>query len=131
MKCTEQFFLKTSFFRQQIFLKESTMTEQAIGEFNRTKGKMVDDFKAIVTDAEDLLQATAKVSGEGFSIARAKFAERLRTAKTSLADAEQLVVDRAKQAARVTDDYVKDNPWTAVGIAAGVGLIIGLFAAKR
>ncbi len=107
------------------------MTEQAMGEFNRTKGKLVDDFKAIVTDAEDLLQATAKVSGEGFNVARAKFAERLRTAKTSLADAEQLVVDRAKQAAKVTDDYVKSNPWTAVGIAAAVGLIIGLFAAKR
>lgn len=107
------------------------MTEQAMGEFNRTKGKMVDDFKAIVTDAEDLLQATAKVSGEGFNVARAKFVERLRTAKSSLADAEQLVVDRTKQAAKVTDDYVKDNPWTAVGIAAAVGIIVGFLAAKR
>ncbi len=107
------------------------MTEQAMGEFNRTKSKLVDDFKEIVTDAEDLLQATAKVSGEGFNIARAKFAERLRTAKASLADAEQLVVDRAKQAAKATDDYAKGNPWTAVGIAAGVGILIGFLVAKR
>ena len=107
------------------------MMEQAIGEFNRTKGKMVDDFKLIISDADDLLQATAKVSGEGFNLARAKFAEKLKTAKASLADAEQLVVDKAKQAATATDDYVKGNPWTAVGIAAGIGILIGFLVAKR
>ncbi len=107
------------------------MSEETMGEFNRTKGKMVDDFKVIVSDADDLLQATAKVSGEGFNLARAKFAEKLKTAKASLADAEQLVVDKAKQAATATDDYVKGNPWTAVGIAAGVGILIGFLLGKR
>jgi ElaB/YqjD/DUF883 family membrane-anchored ribosome-binding protein len=107
------------------------MMEQAIGEFNRTKDKMVDDFKLIVNDADDLLQATAKVSGEGFNLTRAKFAEKLKTAKANLADAEQVVVDKTKQAAMATNDYVKDSPWTAVGIAAGVGLLIGFLAARR
>jgi ElaB/YqjD/DUF883 family membrane-anchored ribosome-binding protein len=107
------------------------MNEKTVGEFNRTKGKMVDDFKAIVTDADDLLHATAKVSGEGFDAAREKFAEKLTSAKTSLAEAEKHVVDRAKQAATATDDYVKGNPWTAAGIAAGVGLLIGFLVAKR
>ncbi len=105
--------------------------EQAIGEFNRTKSKMVDDFKSIVNDADDLLQATTKVSGEGFNLARAKFAEKLKTAKASLADAEQVVVDKAKQAATATDDYVKGNPWTSVGIAAAVGILIGFLVSKR
>ncbi len=107
------------------------MSEETVGEFNRTKGKMVDDFKAIVADADDLLQATAKVSGEGFNAARAKFAEKLKSAKTSLAEAERHVVDKAKQAATATDDYVKGNPWTAVGIAAGVGILIGFLVGKR
>lgn len=105
--------------------------EQATGEFNRTKGKMVDDFKAIVNDADDLLKATAKVSGEGFHLTRAKFTERLKAAKASLLDAEHMVVDKAKHAATATDDYVKGNPWTAVGVAAGIGLLIGFLAAKR
>ena len=107
------------------------MMEKAIGEFNRSKGKMVDDFKLIINDADDLLQATAKVSGEGFNLTRAKFAEKLITAKASLADAEQIVVGKAKRAATVTDDYVKASPWAAVGIAAGVGILIGFLAAKR
>ena len=105
--------------------------EQAIGEFNRTKGKMVDDFKSIVSDADDLLRATAKVSGEGFNLTRAKFEEKIKTAKASLAEAEQIVVDKARQAATATDDYVKGNPWTAVGMAAGVGVLIGFLVAKR
>lgn len=107
------------------------MSEETMSEFNRTKGKMVDDFKAIVTDADDLLQATAKVSGEGFNVARAKFAERLKSAKTSLAEAERHAVDKARQAATATDDYVKGNPWTAAGIAAGIGVLIGFLVAKR
>ena len=107
------------------------MEQPTVGDFNRTKGKMVDDFKTIVNDADDLLQATSKVSGEGFNMTRAKFAEKLKTAKASLADAEQIVVDKAKQAATVTDDYVNGNPWTAVGIAAGIGLFIGFLASKR
>ena len=107
------------------------MSEQTVGEFNRTKGKMVDDFKAIVTDADDLLQATAKVSGESFTAARAKFAEKLTSATTSLAEAERQVIDKAKQAATATDDYVKGNPWTSVGIAAGVGILIGFLVGKR
>jgi len=105
--------------------------EQAMGDTNRTKGKMVDDFKSIVSDADDLLQATAKVSGESFSQARAKFAERLQTAKVNLADAEKMIVEKAKQTAAATDTYVKGNPWTAVGIAAGIGVLIGFLAAKR
>lgn len=105
--------------------------EQTIGEFNRTKGKMVDDFKNIVNDAEDLLQATAKVSGEGFHVARAKLAEKLKVAKSNLVEAEKHVVERAKQAATATDEYVHANPWTAVGVSAAIGLLIGFMAAKR
>jgi ElaB/YqjD/DUF883 family membrane-anchored ribosome-binding protein len=107
------------------------MMEQAISESNRTKTKMAEDFKSIVNDADDLLQATAKISGEGFNLARAKFSEKLQTAKASLADAEQLVVNKAKQAVTATDDYVKVNPWTSVGIAAGVGILIGFLFGKR
>jgi len=105
--------------------------EQALDEFNRTKGKVVDDFKAIVNDAEALLQATAHVTGEGFVAERTKFTEKLNLAKLRLVDAEQRVVEKAKQAAQATDHYVHDNPWTAVGVAAAVGMLIGFLAAKR
>lgn len=105
--------------------------ETALHEFNRTKDKMVDDFKTIVKDAEALLQATSHVSGEGFSAEREKFAEKLRHAKTRLADAEQQIIEKAKQGVTATDQYVHNNPWTSVGIASAVGMLIGFLSARR
>lgn len=97
------------------------------GEFNRAKGKMADDLRMIVSDGEDLLKAAANASGEGFTAARAKFAEQVVSAKARLADASQPVVERAREA----DDYVRGNPWAVIGVAAVVGLFIGLLTAKR
>jgi ElaB/YqjD/DUF883 family membrane-anchored ribosome-binding protein len=55
----------------------------------------------------------------------------LRTAKIKVAEAQEMVADRAKAAARATDDYVHANPWRAVGIAAGVGLVVGMLISRR
>jgi ElaB/YqjD/DUF883 family membrane-anchored ribosome-binding protein len=43
-----------------------------------------------------------------------------------LADAEKTVVKKSKECAEIADDYVRENPWSAVGIAAGIGLVLGL-----
>jgi ElaB/YqjD/DUF883 family membrane-anchored ribosome-binding protein len=101
--------------------------EHTAGEFNRAKGKMADDLKMIVSDGEDLLKAAANASGEGFTAARAKFAEKVMSAKAKLADVSQPMVEKARQA----DDYVHGSPWTVIGVAAAVGMLIGFLAAKR
>jgi ElaB/YqjD/DUF883 family membrane-anchored ribosome-binding protein len=101
--------------------------EHAAGEFNRAKGKMADDLKMIVSDGEELLKATVNASGEGIIAARAKFAEKVMSAKAKLADVSQPVIEKARQA----DDYVHGSPWNVIGVAAAVGILIGFLAAKR
>ena len=101
--------------------------EHTAREFNRAKGKMADDLRMIVSDGEDLLKAAANASGEGFTAARAKFSEKVVSAKARLADLSQPVVEKARQA----DDYVHGSPWTAICVAAAAGMLIGLLAAKR
>ena len=96
-----------------------------------TKDKLVQDFRIVVADAEELLKATASQAGEKVAAARERVQESLHQAKVKLAEAEDVVVLRTKQAVRVTDEYVQENPWRAVGIAAGVGLIIGLLIGRR
>jgi ElaB/YqjD/DUF883 family membrane-anchored ribosome-binding protein len=96
-----------------------------------TKQKLMADFRVVIADAEELLKATAQDASEKAVAARAKIQERLVEAKARLADAEEAVILRTKQAARVTDQYVHDNPWKAVGIAAGVGLLIGMLIGRR
>lgn len=98
---------------------------------NNSKQKLVSDMKVVVSDAEEILRATAGVAGEKMIDLRERIGERLRDAKIRIADAEEALVDRTKAAARATDDYVNDNPWRAVGIAAGVGLLLGIIIGRR
>jgi ElaB/YqjD/DUF883 family membrane-anchored ribosome-binding protein len=96
-----------------------------------TKEQLVRDFKVLVADAEALLKATAGQSGEAVAAMRAKIGESLSVAKIKLTEAEQLALEKAKAAAVATDEYVHEKPWQAVGIAAGIGLVIGLLIGRR
>ena len=96
-----------------------------------SKQKLVADMKGVVADAEEILRATAGVAGDKMGDLRERIGERLRDAKLRLADAEAALVDRTKAAARATDDYVQENPWRAVGIAAGIGLLLGVIIGRR
>ena len=95
------------------------------------KQKLVTDMKGVVADAEEILRATAGVAGDKMGDLRERIGERLRDAKLRLADAEATLVDRTKAAARATDDYVQENPWRAVGVAAGIGLLLGVIIGRR
>lgn len=96
-----------------------------------SKEQLVRDFKILVADAEALLKATAGQSGEAVAAMRAKVGESLAVAKVKLTEAEQLALEKAKAAAAATDEYVHEHPWHAVGIAAGIGLVIGLLIGRR
>jgi ElaB/YqjD/DUF883 family membrane-anchored ribosome-binding protein len=96
-----------------------------------TKDKLISDVKLVIADTEELLRATAGQAGDKIADIRARTQDRLAGAKIKLADAEAAIVDKAKQAGRVADDYVHDNPWRSVGIAAGVGFIVGLLIGRR
>ncbi len=95
------------------------------------KDKLVSDLKAVVSDAEEILRATAGAAGEKVGELRAKIELRLRDAKERLADAEAIIVDKTKAAARATDDFVHDQPWKAVGVAAALGLALGVLIGRR
>lgn len=96
-----------------------------------SREKLTTDLKIVIADAEELLRATAGQMGEKAIVARERIQESLRGAKDKLARAEEAVIDKTKAAARATDDYVHDHPWGAVGIAAAVGLVIGMLISRR
>ncbi|MCC6658595.1 MAG: DUF883 domain-containing protein [Rhodocyclaceae bacterium] len=96
-----------------------------------TKEKLISDLKVVVVDAEEILKATAGQAGEKMADLRAKLQDHLHSARTSLAEAQAAVMERTKEVARATDDYVHDNPWRSIGIAAGIGFIIGLLIGRR
>ena len=96
-----------------------------------SREKLASDLRIVIADAEELLRATAGQMGEKAVIARERIQESLRAAKDKLSRAEEAVIDKTKAAARATDDYVHEHPWGAVGIAAAVGLVIGMLISRR
>jgi ElaB/YqjD/DUF883 family membrane-anchored ribosome-binding protein len=95
-----------------------------------TKEKLMEDLRAVVADAEELLKATASQTGERIVAARAKAEESLKAAKARLAEQEGAVMAKTRAAAKATEDYVRANPWKAVGIAAGAGFVLCLLATR-
>jgi ElaB/YqjD/DUF883 family membrane-anchored ribosome-binding protein len=96
-----------------------------------TKEQLISDFKVVIADAEALIKATANQGGEAVVNLRAKAEESLAAAKVKLGEAQDALVEKGKIAAQATDDYVHEKPWHAVGIAAGVGLVVGLLIGRR
>ncbi|MFA4969578.1 MAG: DUF883 family protein [Sulfuritalea sp.] len=96
-----------------------------------TKDKLIADVRLVIADTEELLRATAGQAGDKIADIRARTQERLAGAKIKLAEAEAVMVDKAKQVGRAADDYVHDNPWRSVGVAAGFGFIVGLLIGRR
>ena len=96
-----------------------------------TTDKLVADLKAVVQDAEALLRATSSQTGEKIQEARARAEDSLRQAKARLTQVEEEALKRARELADATEDYVRDNPWQSVGIAAGIGLVLGVLISRR
>ena len=96
-----------------------------------TKEQLLDDFKVVVTDAEALLKATANQGGEKLAEVRTRVEESLKIAKARMADAQAELLVKTRAAAKATDAYVHENPWQAIGVSAGVGVVIGLLIGRR
>ena len=103
------------------------MTESS----ENAREKLVDDFAAVLAEAEEMLQRAAVETGDKARDLRSQVETKLLRAKLSLQELEGQAVDHAKAAARATDDYVHDNPWRAVGIATAVGVVVGLLMNRR
>ena len=103
----------------------------AAHETQVAKDKLVADFKAVVSDAEELLKATASQTGERAQAARARIEESLGEARERLATLQADLLDRSKVAARATNQLVHENPWQSVAVAAGIGFLLGLITGRR
>jgi len=95
------------------------------------KDKLMSDLRMVIADAEEVLRMTADEVGEGAADLRSRVQARMNQAKADLVHLQEAAVAKAKAAGHVADDFVHDNPWKSIGIAAGVGLVIGLLVSRR
>ncbi len=92
-----------------------------------TKDKLVNDLKSVARDAEELIKATAGDLGEKAQEARTRLAAALERAKVSY----QKIQDKAVEGARATDVCIREHPYQSLGVAFGLGLLIGLLIKRK
>jgi ElaB/YqjD/DUF883 family membrane-anchored ribosome-binding protein len=97
----------------------------------QSRTKLVDEFSTVMSEAEDMLKRAANETGDKAKDLRSQVEAKLLTAKLRLQELEGQALDRAKEAARATDDYVHEHPWQAIGMAAATGVVIGLLISRR
>ena len=93
--------------------------------------RVLEVLKASVDDAEALLREAAGATGDRAAELRDRAMKSLRATRETLHETQDILLDQGRRAARVTDDYVHDNPWRSVGVAAGFGFIVGLLIGRR
>lgn len=97
----------------------------------RASDKLMQDLRAVVGDAEELLKATASQGGERIEKIRVRAEESVRNARARMQAAGHDLQAAAESAARQVDTQVRDNPWTAVGVAAGIGVLVGILLGRK
>ena len=96
-----------------------------------TTDKLVEDLKVVMRDAEALIRATSAQTGEKIQEVRARAEASLQQARTRLTAMEDEAYQRAREMADATEGYVRENPWQSIGIAAGVGMLVGMLLSRR
>lgn len=96
-----------------------------------TKDKLFSDMQTVIEDAEALLQATASQTGEKIEAVRVRAKASLQQARERLSEIQKKTTDQAREVAESADEYVHKNPWQAAGIAAGIGLLLGVLINRR
>ena len=98
---------------------------------NMQTERLVTDVKLLVNDTEELVKATATQAGEKIVEMRKRAQDAANNLKPQLIKIETAAIDKAKATATATDAYIHENPWTAIGVSAGIGLVIGLLVGRR
>jgi len=95
-------------------------------EWVANKDKLLDDFRALISDGEALLHSTAHLSEDAVNVARDRFEMQWNQAKAKLDDAQNSALEQGHRVTTAVEDYVNENPWKTIGIAGGIGFFMGL-----
>jgi len=92
---------------------------------------VANEFKSFLSDMEDLFQSSTSLTGDDLNKAKAQFKKRLAQAKESIGDTGDTVLEQARKTATVTNNYVHEQPWAAIGAGAAISFLVGFLLARR
>lgn len=100
-----------------------------------TKDQLIEQFNAVAIDTEKLLKSVATAGGEQAVALRDSAEQSLASVKDRLRELQNTATERLESAAAATDEYVHENAWKAIGVAAGLtvvaSVVVGLLLNRR
>jgi ElaB/YqjD/DUF883 family membrane-anchored ribosome-binding protein len=105
--------------------RKSIMTTQEANQ------RLTSDLKLVMRDAEDLLKATAGEAGEKVKEVRGRLTTALESAKVTCSRLQDKLQDKTVEAAKATDQVIREHPYESLGVVFGVGLLVGVLVSRR
>jgi ElaB/YqjD/DUF883 family membrane-anchored ribosome-binding protein len=107
------------------------LKDDASNAAGNLKGAATEEIRNLIADVEDLVARLADLNDGDVATLRTKVLETVATAKETLADSAETLRRHAQRAMNGADEYVRESPWAAVGVAALVGALVGILVARR
>ena len=98
---------------------------------HHTNEELRAELKSLADTLESVLSTAESKSKEEVDSLKKKAQAALETSRTRRAEGKEQVVQQTKEIAGKADNYVRENPWTGVGIGAAVGVVLGVLLARR
>ncbi|WP_058910894.1 DUF883 family protein [Entomohabitans teleogrylli] len=89
------------------------------------------ELKSLADTLEEVLSTSGEKSKDELEKLRSKAQKALKESRYRLGETSDAIARQTKEAAAKADDYVRENPWTGVGIGAAVGIVLGVLLARR
>lgn len=103
----------------------------ASDSLNQSRTRLAEDFNTVLEDAQALLKHAAGDASKGYAEARLRLEDSVKRARERIGSAEEAMLQRAHEAGRSADGYVREHPWESIAVGAGVGLLVGMLIARR
>jgi len=95
------------------------------------KKVLIDDTKLLLSDAQEILQLIADQTNESVTDLRFRIEDKIAKYKKELTRLQDVTVAKVTEVGRATDDYVHQEPWKVIGIAAGIAFVLGMLVSRR
>jgi ElaB/YqjD/DUF883 family membrane-anchored ribosome-binding protein len=96
-----------------------------------SRRRLARDVSDLLHDVEDYLAASAAQTGEAATVGRDRLLASISTAKLHLADFERKAASRTRAAGRTANDFVHENVWPGIVVAACLGFVAGWLSRRR
>jgi len=107
-----------------------TMTDAGNGA-ERVRISAREEFNRLAADVDDLVRKVAHVTDADIARVRQRVEQKLGEARQKFGEGAERVRANGRQLMETTDGHVHERPWTALGIAAAVGILIGVLSSRR